>query len=401
MCPNNSAEDVRLSPATIAVHGGERTDEQQFGAVVSPVFHSATFAFENFEEMRRYARGELPEAYFYSRYANPTVAEAERKIAELEGAEACVVTSSGSAATFCALATLCEAGDEVVACDSVYGGTIKLLTKVLNRFGIRSRFITLDEIPRLPELSGERSRVFWFESPANPLNRIVDLQLATEVSRKAGLFSVVDNTFASPVLQQPIAYGIDAVMHSATKYLGGHSDLTAGAVAGSKDFIDRVRQTSVMVGTTLDPAAAYLLSRGMKTLDVRVRRSCENALLLAQALRQHPKVARVYYPGLEDDPGHALAKQQMKAFGGIVALDLVGGEPEVEALFNSLRLVRTAPSLGGVETLASYPLYSSHAGFSGEQLKAAGVSAATVRFAVGIEAAEDMISDIIRALDKI
>ncbi len=401
MCPNNSAEDVRLSPATIAVHGGERTDEQQFGAVVSPVFHSATFAFENFEEMRRYARGELPEAYFYSRYANPTVAEAERKIAELEGAEACVVTSSGSAATFCALATLCEAGDEVVACDSVYGGTIKLLTKVLNRFGIRSRFITLDEIPRLPELSGERSRVFWFESPANPLNRIVDLQLATEVSRKAGLFSVVDNTFASPVLQQPIAYGIDAVMHSATKYLGGHSDLTAGAVAGSKDFIDRVRQTSVMVGTTLDPAAAYLLSRGMKTLDVRVRRSCENALLLAQALRQHPKAARVYYPGLEDDPGHALAKQQMKAFGGIVALDLVGGEPEVEALFNSLRLVRTAPSLGGVETLASYPLYSSHAGFSGEQLKAAGVSAATVRFAVGIEAAEDMISDIIRALDKI
>ncbi len=401
MSPNNSAADFKLSPATIAVHGGERTDEQQFGAVVSPVFHSATFAFEDFEEMRRYARGELPEAYFYSRYANPTVAEAERKIAELEGAESCVVTSSGSAATFCTLATLCEAGDEVIACDSVYGGTVKVLTKVLNRFGIRSRFITLDEIPALPEIAGERSRVFWFESPANPLNRIVDLKLAVEVSRKAGLFSVVDNTFASPVLQQPIAHGIDAVMHSATKYLGGHSDLTAGALAGSKDFIDRVRQISVMVGTTLDPAAAYLLSRGMKTLDVRVRRSCDNALLLAQALRQHPKVARVYYPGLEDDPSHALAKRQMKAFGGVVALDLVGSEQEVEKLFDSLRLVRTAPSLGGVETLASYPLYSSHAGFSDEQLKAAGVSAATVRFAVGIEAAEDIIADVTRALDKI
>jgi len=413
MGPNNS-EDFKLSPATIAVHGGEQTDEQPFGAVVSPVFHSATFAFENFEKMRRYARGELPEAYFYSRYANPTVAEAERKIAELEGAEACVVTSSGSAATFCTLATLCETGDEVIACDSVYGGTIKLLTRVLNRFGILSRFIALDEIPDLPKLSGERSRVFWFESPANPLNRIVDLRLAAEVSRKAGLFSVIDNTFASPVLQQPIAYGINAVMHSATKYLGGHSDLTAGAITGSKDFIDRVRQTSVTVGTTLDPAAAYLLSRGMKTLDVRVRRSCDNALLLAQALREHPKVARVYYPGLEDDPGHTLAKRQMKAFGGIVAIDLaaaprglpargprVGGEPEVEKLFNSLRLVRTAPSLGGVETLASYPLYSSHAGFSDEQLKAAGVSAATVRFAVGIEAAEDIIADITRALDKI
>ena len=399
MSENKANEDVKLSPATIAVHGGEQTDEQQFGAVVSPVFHSATFAFESFAEMRRYARGELPGAYFYSRYANPTVAEAERKIAELEGAEACVVTSSGSAATFCALAALCEAGDEVIACDSVYGGTIKVLTKVLNRFGIRSRFIALDEIRSLPELAGERSRVFWFESPANPLNRIVDLRLAAEVSKKAGLFSVIDNTFASPVLQQPVALGIDAVMHSATKYLGGHSDLTAGAVAGSKDFIDRVRHTSVMVGTTLDPAAAYLLSRGMKTLDVRVRRSCDNALQLALMLQQHPKVARVYYPGLEDDPGHALAKQQMKAFGGIVALDLVGGEQEVEKLFNSLRLIRTAPSLGGVETLASYPLYSSHAGFSDEQLQAAGVSAATVRFAVGIEAAEDIIADITQALD--
>lgn len=397
----NNSEDFKLSPASIAVHGGEHPGEQPFGAVVSPVFHSATFAFENFGEMRQYARGELPEAYFYSRYGNPTVAEAERKIAELEGAQACVVTSSGSAATFCALATLCETGDEVIACDSVYGGTVKLLTRVLNRFGIRSRFIALDEIPDLPKISGERSRVFWFESPANPLNRIIDLRLAAEVSRKAGLFSVIDSTFASPVLQQPLAHGINAVMHSATKYLGGHSDLTAGAVAGSKEFIDRVRQMSVMAGTTLDPAAAYLLSRGMKTLDVRVKRSCDNALLLAHVLREHQKVARVYYPGLESDPGHALAKLQMKAFGGIVAIDLIGGEPEVEKLFNSLRLVRTASSLGGVETLASYPLYSSHAGFSDKQLKAAGVSATTVRFAVGIEAAEDIIADITRALDSI
>ncbi len=400
MSPTDSANDLKMAPATIAVHGGENTDEQEFGAVVSPVFHSATFAFKTFDEMRRYARGELPDAYFYSRYANPTVAEAERKIAELEGAEACVVTSSGSAATFCTLATLCNSGDEVIACDSVYGGTVKILTKVLNRFGIQSRFIGVDQIASLPEMAEERSRVFWCESPANPLNRIVDLSLAAKVSRKARLFSIVDNTFASPILQQPIAHGIDAVMHSATKYLGGHSDLTAGAVVGSKDFIARVRETSVMIGATLDPAAAYLLSRGMKTLDVRVRRSCDNALLLAHALRQHPKVARVYYPGLEDDPDHALATRQMKAFGGIVAVDLVGGEGEVERLFNALRLVRTAPSLGGVETLGSYPMYSSHAGFSAEQLKAAGVSAATVRFALGLEAAEDIIADITHALEQ-
>jgi cystathionine beta-lyase/cystathionine gamma-synthase len=401
MTANSSTPDNKFSQSTLAVHGGERTEEQPHGAVVSPVFHTATFAFENFDQMRRYARGELSDAYFYSRYANPTVAEAERKIAELEGTEAALVTSSGSAATFCALATLCEAGDEVVACDSIYGGTMKVLTKVFSRLGITTRFISLDEIPNLAEIAGEHSKVFWFETPANPLNRIVDLDMVADVCRQAKLFSVVDNTFASPILQRPIEHGINAVMHSATKYLGGHSDLTAGALTGNREFIERVRQTAVMVGTTLDPAAAYLLSRGMKTVELRVRASCDNALTLARALSKHPKVARVYYPGLEDDPGHSLASRQMSGFGGVVAIDLVGGEREVERLFDSLQLVRTAPSLGGVETLASYPLYSSHAGFSDQQLKAAGVSDATVRFAVGIEAAADVIADITQALDKI
>ncbi len=401
MTANKSTPENKFSQATLAVHGGERTAEQPHGAVVSPVFHTATFAFENFDQMRRYARGELTSAYFYSRYANPTVAEAERKIAELEDAEAALVTSSGSAATFCALATLCEAGDEVIACDSIYGGTVKVLTKVFSRMGITTQFVSLDQIPNLAEIASERSRVFWFETPANPLNRIVDLDMVADVCRQAKLFSVVDNTFASPVLQRPLEHGIDAVMHSATKYLGGHSDLTAGALTGGKEFIERARQTSVMVGTTLDPAAAYLLSRGMKTVALRVRASCENALTLARALHKHPKVSRVYYPGLEDDPGHALASRQMSGFGGVVAIDIVGSEPEVEKLFDSLQLVRTAPSLGGVETLASYPLYSSHAGFSDQQLAAAGVSAATVRFALGIEDSADVIADIIQALDNI
>jgi cystathionine beta-lyase/cystathionine gamma-synthase len=400
MAAETSTKAIQLSRATIAIHGGERPEEQPFGAVVSPVFHTATFSFQSFAEMRRYARGELPEAYFYSRYANPTVAEVERKIAELEGAEACVVMASGSAATFCSLAAVCEAGDEVIAADSIYGGTVKILTKLLTRFGIQGRFIGQDDVGRLPEFAGERTRVFWFETPANPINRVVDLEQAAAAARKAGVISIVDNTFATPILQQPIAHGIDAVMHSATKYLGGHSDLTAGAVAGRKEFIDRVRQVSVFVGATLDPAAAYLLARGIRTLDLRVRAASENALKLAQALHRHAKVARVYYPGLEDDPGHQVAQRQMQAFGGVVAIDLVGGESEAERLFDSFRLVRTAPSLGGVETLVSYPLYSSHAGFSEDQLRAAGVSAATVRFAVGIESAQDIIADITQALDK-
>jgi cystathionine beta-lyase/cystathionine gamma-synthase len=401
MVSKDTNRKLSLRQATIAVHGGEFTEEQPFGAVVSPVFHSSTYGFRSFDEMRRYSRGELPEAYFYSRYANPTVGEVERRIADLEYAEACVVTSSGSAATFCALAAMCEAGDEIIACDSIYGGTVKLLTEVLSRWGVRARFISLDQINQLPQIAGERSRAFWFETPANPINRLIDLQQVAEASRKAGVVSIVDNTFATPVLQQPLKHGIDAVMHSATKYLGGHSDLTAGALAGKKEFIDRVRRMSVMLGTTLDPAAAYLLTRGIKTLNVRVRAASDNALKVAQALSRHPKVARVYYPGLEDDPGHEVAKRQMSGFGGIVALDLVGGESEVEKLFDSFQLIRTAPSLGGVETMVSYPLYSSHVGFSNEQLRLAGVSAATVRFAIGIEAADDIIADIEQALEKI
>lgn len=398
MASEKPGEKSSLAQATIAVHGGERPEEHLYGAVVAPVFHSTTFSLKSFAEMRRYARGELPEAFFYSRYANPSVAEVERKIAELEGAEGCVVTASGSAATFATLVALCEAGDEVIACDSIYGGTVKILTKVLGRFGMRSRFISLDQIGTLPALVDERTRVLWLETPANPINRITDLNQAAAVARQAKVFSVVDNTFATPILQRPLTLGIDAVMHSATKYLGGHSDLTAGAIAGSREFIDRVRQIAVTIGATLDPAAAYLLGRGIRTLDLRVRTACDNAMRLAEALRGHKKVARVYYPGLEDDPGHQIAKRQMKAFGGVVAADLVGGEREVEKFYDALRLARPATSLGGVETLVSYPLYSSHSSFSDDQLRAAGVSAATVRFALGIEAAEDIIADVTQAL---
>jgi cystathionine beta-lyase/cystathionine gamma-synthase len=302
---------------------------------------------------------------------------------------------------FCALGALCEAGDEVIACDSIYGGSVKIISKVLARWGVRSRFIRLHDVNQIPDIAGPKSKVFWFETPANPINRIVDLTAVAESCHKVGLYSLIDNTFATPVLQRPLRHGIDGVMHSATKYLGGHSDLTAGAVAGTRDYIDKVRQLSVLVGTTLDPGAAYMLSRGIKTLEVRVRAACENALKLAQFLHHHPRVAQVYYPGLEDDPGHHVAKRQMSGFGAIVSIDLEGGEEEAERLFNAFKLVTTAPSLGGVETLVSYPLYSSHVGFSDEELKAAGVSAATVRLSVGIEAAEDIIADVEQALDQI
>lgn len=399
MASDELSKDAR-SRATIAVHGGEHP-KQPFGAVVSPVFHSSTYGFQTFDEMRRYARGELGEAYFYSRYANPTVAEVERKIAELEGGESAVVTSSGSAATFCALAAICETGDEVIACDSIYGGTVKILTEILSRFQIKARFISISEIARLKELRTERARVFWFESPANPINRLVNLEEAAEAARRAGLFSVIDSTFATPILQRPLAFGVNSVMHSATKYFGGHSDLTAGVVVGSGEYIRKVRHVALRIGATLDPAAAYLLGRGLKTLDMRVRTACENALQLARALKVNKMVARVYYPGLEDDPDYRLMNRQMNGFGGgVVAIDLAGGEREAERFFDALELVKCAPSLGGVETMVSYPLYSSHYGFTAEQQASAGVSAATIRFAVGVEAVSDIIRDVEQALEK-
>lgn len=386
---------------TIAVHGGESDEAKTFGAVVAPVFNSTTYGFKTFDEMRRYARGELPEAFFYSRYANPSVALVERKIAELENAESACVVASGSAATFCAVAALCEAGDEIIATDSLYGGSTKIFKDFFSRYGVSVRFITIDEISNLTEIVNEKSKLFWFETPTNPNNRIIDLDLVADVTKTANLFSIIDNTFATPVLQRPIAHGINAVMHSCTKYFGGHSDVTAGAIAGNKDFVDKVRQISLRIGTTLDPAGAYLLERGLKTLEIRVRASCENALRVAQSLKQHAKVTSVYYPGLEDDPNHALAKKQMNGmFGSIVAFDIKGGEAEAEKLFDSLTLVKSAPSLGGVQSLASYPLYSSHVGFSDEQLKAAGVSASTIRLAIGIETADDIIADLNQALEK-
>ena len=374
-------------------------DAPPHGAVVAPVFHSSSYGFQTFDELRRYARGELPDDYFYSRYANPTVAEAERGIAALEGAEDCVVTASGSAATFCALAALCEAGDEIILADSIYGGTTKIASHFLARFGVTTRFISLDDIPNLPEIATPRSKVFWFESPANPLNRLTDLAAAAEAARTAGVTSIIDSTFASPALQQPGKFGVDAVMHSATKYLGGHTDLTAGALVGSREFVAQARAVAARIGATLDPAAAYLLTRGMKTLKVRMRAVCENALRVAEFLQTRAEVAQVYYPGLPDSPDYALAQRQMpNGCGGIVAFDIKGGEPEAEKFFDALRLIRNAPSLGGVESLASYPLYSSHFGFTDAQLRAAGISSASIRLAIGIEDAKDLIADLAQAL---
>jgi cystathionine beta-lyase/cystathionine gamma-synthase len=390
------------SIATTAVHGAESEHGNPEGAVVAPVYHSSTYGFSSFAEMRDFALGHQPDRFFYSRYANPTVADTERRVAALEGAEAAAVFSSGSAATFAVVAALCEAGDDIIATDSIYGGSTKIFKDFFGRFGVTTQFIAIDQVPRLPELVTPRTRLFWFESPANPLGRLVDLEGAARAARAAGVISVIDSTFATPILQRPLEFGIDAVMHSATKYLGGHSDLTAGVVAGSKEIIDRVRAVSLRIGTTLDPAAAALIARGIRTLDLRVRAANDSALQLARALEGHPAVAVVHYPGLESNSDHQLGVRQMRGgFGAVVAFDIKGGEPAVECFFDGLKLIKNAPSLGGVESLISYPLYTSHIGFSDEQLHAAGITAGTVRISLGIESAQDIIADVIGALAQV
>lgn len=385
---------------SLAVHAGEH-EEHPLRAVAAPIFQSSIFSFRSFDEFRRYVRGEL-ELYFYARYANPTADIAAAKIAELEGAQAGLVTASGSAAVLTALLALVSSGDEIISTESIYGGTLNIFKLLASKFGVVTKFVDGSRLEEAQQLVTPRSKIFWFETPANPINRLVDIEKAVDFARANHLTSIIDNTFATPVNQRPIAAGVDVVVHSATKYMGGHSDITAGAICGSRAFIDEAAKILRTTGPTLEAHIAFLLIRGIKTLDVRVQRVNQNSQRLAEALRRHPKIAHVYYPGLEDFPDHALARRQMKGFGGIVAADLKSGsEADVERLFDGFRMVKIATSLGGVETLATYPIYSTHFGCNEEELARAGINRGTFRLSVGIEDPDDLVSDVFSALDRI
>ena len=348
--------------------------------------------------MRRFLDGD-DELFVYTRYANPTVRELEQAIAALEGAEAALALSSGMAAMTTGILSIVRAGDEVLGSTSLYGGTLRLLTETLPRFGVTSRLVPLEELSHVDEVAGPRTRALVLESPTNPTLEIVDLAAAARAAHARSLVVVVDNTFASPHLQQPLALGAHIVMHSLTKTLAGHSDLIAGALAGSRERIDAARATMKVLGGCLDPHAAYLALRGVRTLHLRVERQSANALAVARALEGHPRVKRVLYPGLPSHPGHALAARQMSAFGGIVTLVLEGGLPAAERLYDRLSLVARAASLGGVESLASLPVHTSHYGLPGEKLREAGIDPGMVRLSMGVEDADDLVRDLERALE--
>jgi cystathionine beta-lyase/cystathionine gamma-synthase len=385
-----------MKPATDLIHHGDGVSHDA-EPLTTPIYETTTFLFRNAEEVRAYNQGKSAK-YLYSRYANPTVVPVERKIAALEGAEAALVLSSGQAATTTALMALLAAGDEVVCSSAIYGGTLHLLADLLSKFGIRPRFVSLDALARPETLFSSTTKLVWFESPINPTMRCVDIAAVAAACRARGVVSVVDNTFASPINQQPISLGVDLVMHSATKYLNGHSDVTAGALAGSAELIDRILDARKKLGTVLDPYAAYALGRGLKTLAVRVERQNASAMALARWLSTDPRVAAVYYPGLEQHPDHAIAAKQMRGFGGMVCVDVGGGYDGAARFFDRLEVFKRAASLGGVESLCSLPVLTSQWGHTEEELERAGITHSMARLSIGLEDAADLIADLDRAL---
>jgi cystathionine beta-lyase/cystathionine gamma-synthase len=381
--------------ATLAIHGGE--SKHGLGApVTTPITRTSTFTFSSTAEMKRWAEGRS-KAYIYTRYGNPTLSVAETKLAALEGAEAAVVAASGMAAISSALLSVLRAGDEVIATRQLYGGTYRLMRDILPRLGIGVRHVESD-LAGIERLVNEQTRALYVETPTNPTLRLVDLRQAVAFARRHKLVSIIDNTFATPVLQKPIARGFDMTVHSATKYLGGHSDLIAGAVTGSARRMAAVREMIIYLGGSMDPEVGYLLIRGLKTLEVRVRRQCANAMAVARFLARHPKVERVHYPGLPSHPDHALARRQMCGFGSMLAFDVKGGIAAARRFCDRTRVFLLAASLGGTESLVVLPIYTSHYKMSAKELAAAGVSPGTVRVSVGLEDPKDLIADLRQAL---
>jgi cystathionine beta-lyase/cystathionine gamma-synthase len=365
--------------------------------LTTPIYETTTFVFESAEEVRAYNEGRSSK-FLYTRYGNPSVAAVEKKLAALESTDEALLFSSGQAATTTAILGLLRAGSEVVCSSAIYGGTLHLLNDLLAKFGIRPRFVSLDELSRPEAVISDATGLVWFESPINPTLRCVDIERVARVCRARNVLSVVDNTFASPINQQPIPLGVDLVMHSATKYLNGHSDVTAGVLAGPARVIEPIAKVRRMVGTVLDPRAAYALGRGLKTLAVRVARQNASALALARWASDDARVSAVYYPGLEQHPDHAIAVRQMRGFGGMVTIDLGGSYERAARFFDRLKVITRAASLGGVESLCSLPVLTSQYGHTDEELARAGVTRGMARLSIGLEDPADLIADLDQAL---
>jgi methionine-gamma-lyase len=387
-----------LGFSTKAVRGGEKLDS--VGAVATPIYETSVFAFTSTKGLIDVI-SERAEGYLYTRYDNPTVRAVEKKMAILEGSEDAAAFSSGMAAITTTVLTMVSKGDHVVASMDLYGGTLTFFQEVLPKFGVKVSLVDATSLKEVKEAIQKNTRLIYAETPTNPTLKIVDLRGLASIAKKHGLLTVVDSTLATPYNLQPIKFGIDIAVYSATKYLGGHNDVTAGVVCGSKEFIQKLKRTRKIFGGTLDPIAAWLLLRGLKTLPLRMERHNQNGMQVAKFLEKHPKVAKVYYPGLPSHPQYSLAKRQMRGFGGVVSFEIKGDFEKTVQFVENLKFCLLAASLGGTETLVTQPSTSSHYFISQEQRQKLGITDQLVRLALGIEDAEDIIADLKQALDKI
>jgi cystathionine beta-lyase/cystathionine gamma-synthase len=378
---------------TEAVRGGTDLSKKN-GPLSTPIYQTSTFEVTDSQRQVEVTHTDM----FYTRYGNPTHTVAESAIAELEGTDAALLFASGMCAVTTTVLGLLKSGDHIVAQRDIYGGVTKFFTQWLPKLGIEVTLVDTNDYEQHVRAIRANTKMLYLESPTNPVALVIDLKKVAGIAKKHNLISMIDSTFATPINQRPAEYGIDLVMHSGTKYFGGHSDLIAGIVAGRQDLIDQIHETRTTLGGSMDPHAAWLLLRGIKTLAVRVQRQNENALKIAQFLAQHPKVRRVFYPFLEGNPQRALAMEQMSGGGGVLSFEVDGTGDDARRLAEALRLFTLAASLGGVDSLVTIPVLTSHAMISAEERRKMGVTEQMIRLSVGIESADDLIADLDRGL---
>lgn len=388
---------------TKAIHGGKMKDTQ-YGALTMPIYQTSTFEFDCCEQGGRRFAGE-EKGYIYTRLGNPSISAVENKVALLEGGEACAAASSGMGAVSACLWSIAGAGKHILADETLYGCTFALLNHGMTRYGVEVTFVDTSDLEQVKANLKENTVCVYLETPANPNLKISDIQAVAELAHayNPAIQVVCDNTFASPYLQRPLELGADVVVHSATKYLNGHGDVIAGFVVGTEAFINEVKMFGLkdMTGATLGPFEAFLIMRGLKTMEIRMERHCENAKKVAEYLVKQEKVERVYYPGLETHPGYEIAKKQMQDFGAMISFEVKGGKESGMKFVNSLSMIPIAVSLGDAETLVQHPASMTHSVYTKEELKAADISAGLIRLSVGLENAEDIIADLELGFSKI
>ncbi len=371
-------------------------------SVAPPIYQTSTFTFDSPQAMALGAQTPQHPG-FYTRHGNPNHAQVAAVLAAVEGGEAALVASSGMGAISATAVALLQSGDHVVAQRMLYAGTRALMTDLLPRYGVEVTFVDQHDVAAFAAAMRANTRLIWMESPSNPLLGITDIARVVEIARAAGAFTVIDNTIASPINQRPLEFGVDIVVHSATKYLGGHSDLIAGAAIGSKALIERIWRTHIVLGATLAPFEAWLLLRGLRTLDLRMARHNANGLAVAAFLASHARVRRVYYPGLATHPNHDVAMRQMRGFGGLLSFEIDGDFDDARRVVERLGLIRNAVSLGGVESLIAQPaaMWPNIGAAEAAAAAAMGVMPSLLRLSVGIENAGDVLADLDSALSAL